>query len=75
MDGGKEMDFGYREEKESAFSSILREWPILLIEVIVAIVLGFLLITFGFDENNSFRQFYGPCSKRWRPDYCQQDSI
>ena len=43
------MDFGYRDEKESAFSSILREWPILLIEVIVAIVLGFLLITFGFE--------------------------
>lgn len=44
------MDFGYKEEKESVFGSILREWPILLIEVIVAVLLGFLLITFGFEK-------------------------
>lgn len=44
------MDFGYKEEKESVFSSILREWPILVIEVIVAVLLGFLLITFGFEK-------------------------
>lgn len=44
------MEFGYKEEKESVFGSILREWPILLIEVIVAILLGFLLITFGFEK-------------------------
>lgn len=44
------MDFGYREEKESVLGSILREWPILLIEVILAFVLGFLLITFGFEK-------------------------
>lgn len=44
------MDFGYKEEKESVFGSILREWPILVIEVIVAVLLGFLLITFGFEK-------------------------
>lgn len=44
------MDFGYKDEKESVFGSILREWPILLIEVIVAVLLGFLLITFGFEK-------------------------
>ena len=46
----KNMDYGYRDEKEGAFRSIMREWPVLLIEVIIAIVLAILLITFGFEK-------------------------
>ena len=40
----KNMDYGYRDEKEGAFRSIMREWPVLLIEVIIAIVLAILLM-------------------------------
>ena len=44
------MDFGYREENDSVFRTILQEWPILLIEIVLAIVLGFLLVRFGFEK-------------------------
>ncbi|MCR4801897.1 MAG: signal peptidase I [Lachnospiraceae bacterium] len=44
------MEFGFRDEKEGTFHKIIREWPILLIEIVVAIVLGFLLVTFGFEK-------------------------
>jgi signal peptidase I len=44
------MEYGYREEKESAFRSVIKEWPILLVEVVVAILLAVLLIVFGFEK-------------------------
>lgn len=44
------MDYGYREENEGVFQKILQEWPILLVEVALAILLGFLLVTFGFEK-------------------------
>lgn len=46
------MDFGYREEEESVFQTILKEWPILLIEIVVAVVLGFLVVTYGFEKTS-----------------------
>ena len=44
------MEYGYREEKESAFRSVIKEWPILLVEVVGAILLAVLLIVFGFEK-------------------------
>lgn len=44
------MEFGYKEEKDSPFREVIKEWPILLIEIIVAVLLGFLLVRFGFEK-------------------------
>ena len=44
------MEFGYKEESKSPFAAIIREWPVLLIEVIVAIVLGYLVTSHGLER-------------------------
>ncbi|MDE7423898.1 MAG: signal peptidase I [Lachnospiraceae bacterium] len=44
------MEFGYKEESKSPFAAIIREWPVLLIEVIVAIVLGYLVTSYGLER-------------------------
>ncbi|MCI8410004.1 MAG: signal peptidase I [Lachnospiraceae bacterium] len=44
------MEFGYKEESKGLFAVIIREWPILLIEVIVAIVLGYLITSHGLEK-------------------------
>lgn len=43
------MNFNY-EEKVSLPQTLLKEWPILLIEVLLAILLAFLLIRFGVEK-------------------------
>lgn len=44
------MEFGYKEESKSPFAAIIREWPVLLIEVIVAVVLGYLVTSHGLER-------------------------
>lgn len=44
------MDFGYNEENKSTFQVILHEWPILVIGILVALLLGFLVATFGMEK-------------------------
>ena len=44
------MDFGYNEENKSTFQLILHEWPILVIGVLAACLLGFLVATFGMEK-------------------------
>ncbi|MBQ1688083.1 MAG: signal peptidase I [Lachnospiraceae bacterium] len=44
------MDFGYRERREGVFQQILYEWPILVIEVVIAILLAFLFARFGVEK-------------------------
>lgn len=44
------MEFGYKEESKSPFAAIIREWPVLLIEIIVAIVLGYLITSHGLER-------------------------
>ena len=44
------MDFGYNEENKSTFQIILHEWPILVIGIIVSLLLGFLIATFGMEK-------------------------
>ena len=46
------MEFGYKEESKSPFATIIREWPILVIEVIAAIVLAFLVTRYGFERTD-----------------------
>lgn len=44
------MEFGYKEESKSPFAAIIREWPVLLIEIIVAIILGYLITSHGLER-------------------------
>lgn len=44
------MEFGYKEESKSPFAVIIREWPVLLIEVIIAIILGYLITSHGLEK-------------------------
>ena len=46
------MEFGYKEESKSPFAAIIREWPILVIEVIAAVVLAFLVTRYGFERTD-----------------------
>ena len=44
------MEFNLNEENKSVFQTIMQEWPILVIEIVVAIVLGLLVVNFGFEK-------------------------
>lgn len=44
------MEFGYKEESKSPFAAIIREWPVLLIEVIAAVILGYLVTSHGLER-------------------------
>lgn len=44
------MDFGYNEENKSTFQVILHEWPILVLGIVVSLVLGLLVGTFGMEK-------------------------
>lgn len=44
------MDFGYKEESKNPIAAIIREWPILLIEVIAAILLAYFVTRYGYER-------------------------
>lgn len=44
------MEFQYNEDNKTLFATIIREWPILLIEVVAAIILAFLITSYGFEK-------------------------
>lgn len=44
------MNFGYNEDNKSTFQVIMQEWPILLIGILGALLLGFLVATFGMEK-------------------------
>lgn len=44
------MNFGYNDEKKSVFRTIIEEWPILVIEIVGALLLAFLIATFGMEK-------------------------
>lgn len=44
------MEFGYKEENKSLLAVLIREWPILLFEVVVAIALAYYITGYGLEK-------------------------
>lgn len=48
--GVRKMNYIYDEEKKSTFQKIIKEWPILLVEIVLAVILGFFVARYGLEK-------------------------